>query len=637
MTVVQHALFVAGRGLVCFSLFVLRDFLVSQDIPVVIYLLFAIPVAAAWFMVAHMRRPGTSKRSAKQGSILLVNGVLLSSSMLLFISGIRKAGPVRALLLDAMDLMPTIPKNSNAGKALLMFALGFCLLCVNGNEEAEMGSYDPFVGTCSVLLGLLTDRLQRRHARIDTNKMGGYYRLQGMSLLSCLWCITPLLVYAYWQQGSPEQDGLLKSPWWFPLSWRGIFVLLFTAPFYIVLRSLLYRQRERTIAQGKPQNRILLFVGIVAFLFIIDALWGGRWMTKWMFFAVIFLGFGLHLSQNKEDQHGFPDMNRAYNSRFSRLSEHVRKIIKHIFSHSDSSRIFIFLCINLAFMFIELLYGVWTNSLGLISDAGHMLFDCCALGIGLYASYVSKIKPNEVFTYGFGRVEVLSGFVNGIFLLFIGVFVMIESIERLFETPEIENTQALLVVSVLGLIVNLIGLTFFHGHAHGGHGHSHGGGSCCDGHGTNQNVRGIFLHILADTLGSVGVIGSSLLIKYFNWHLADPLCSMMISVLIMGSVVPLVQDCSKILLQMQPAHSEHAIRKVLQLASEIEGVVSYSNPHFWDFCPGHTVGSFVLHCTPSVDHAVVLHKAKQLFSDHHVNLKDLCVEIRKDGGAHVYA
>jgi zinc transporter 5/7 len=121
-----------------------------------------------------------------------------------------------------------------------------------------------------------------------------------------------------------------------------------------------------------------------------------------------------------------------------------------------------FLVINLLFMFVEAIYGFWNNSLGLISDAAHMCFDCTALFIGLYASYMAKFTSDKVYTYGYGRYEVLSGFVNGIFLIFVAFSVLAESIERILEPPEI-TTDNLLLVSVLGLLVNLVGLYWFHG------------------------------------------------------------------------------------------------------------------------------------------------------------------------------
>ncbi|KAI0296031.1 cation efflux family-domain-containing protein [Russula brevipes] len=136
---------------------------------------------------------------------------------------------------------------------------------------------------------------------------------------------------------------------------------------------------------------------------------------------------------------------------------------------------FLFPCTNLSYMMVQMLYGVWTNSLGLISDAIHMGFDCMAIGVGLFASIMATWPPNERFTYGYGRIETLSGFANGIFLLLISIFIIFEATQRLLDPPEM-NTNQLLLVSSLGLVINLFGMLAMGGHAHHGHSHGHGHG-----------------------------------------------------------------------------------------------------------------------------------------------------------------
>jgi zinc transporter 5/7 len=131
----------------------------------------------------------------------------------------------------------------------------------------------------------------------------------------------------------------------------------------------------------------------------------------------------------------------------------------------------------MAFMFVELLYGYMSNSLGLISDAFHMLFDCMALFIGLSASYISQLKNSDnEYTYGYTKIETISGLFNGIFLVFISYNILCESVERIYEPIKIKD-DGLITVAVLGLIVNMIGLVFFHDFHHHGeecsHGHSH--------------------------------------------------------------------------------------------------------------------------------------------------------------------
>ncbi|KAF1769656.1 hypothetical protein GCK72_001473 [Caenorhabditis remanei] len=266
------------------------------------------------------------------------------------------------------------------------------------------------------------------------------------------------------------------------------------------------------------------------------------------------------------------------------LMRFMKDTLNEILANNDSRRIFWFLCVNLGFCGIEFLYGFWTNSLGLISDGFHMLFDCSALVMGLVASVMARWPPSKHFTFGFGRVEILSGFINALFLCVIALFILIEALERLFDPPNI-NTDRLLFVAVSGLLVNLFGMYSLgeHGHSHGGssHGHSHGGGgSHSHGHSHgNANMQGVFLHVLADTLGSVFVIISTLLIQWFGWVWVDPLCSLILSLLIIGSVYPLLVSSVNTLLQDIPEEDEfeYHVNEIL----EIEHVESYSNAHMW--------------------------------------------------------
>ncbi|KAI9440478.1 hypothetical protein H4582DRAFT_1937084 [Lactarius indigo] len=151
----------------------------------------------------------------------------------------------------------------------------------------------------------------------------------------------------------------------------------------------------------------------------------------------------------------------------------ARAHLNTIMSNPESRKIFYFLMLNLTYMMIQMLYGIWTNSLGLISDAIHMGFDCMAIGVGLFASIMATWPPNERFTYGYGRIETLSGFANGIFLILISIFIIFEGIQRLLDPPEM-NTNQLLLVSAVGLGINLFGMVAMGGHAHHGHSHSHG-------------------------------------------------------------------------------------------------------------------------------------------------------------------
>ncbi|KIJ55441.1 hypothetical protein M422DRAFT_57868 [Sphaerobolus stellatus SS14] len=172
----------------------------------------------------------------------------------------------------------------------------------------------------------------------------------------------------------------------------------------------------------------------------------------------------------------------------SNFSRAASAYLKTILSNPESRKIFYFLMLNLSYMGVQVVYGIITNSLGLISDAIHMAFDCMAIAMGLFASVAATWMPNEQYTYGYGRIETLSGFANGIFLLLISVFIVFEAIQRLIDPPEMSTNQ-LLLVSTLGLGVNLFGMFAMGGHHHGGHSHSHGGGHSHSSHSPSTHVH----------------------------------------------------------------------------------------------------------------------------------------------------
>ena len=251
-------------------------------------------------------------------------------------------------------------------------------------------------------------------------------------------------------------------------------------------------------------------------------------------------------------------------------------LLHSILKEKDSRSIFYFMCLNFTFMLVQLSYGFLTGSLGLLSDSIHMFFDCLALVVGLCAAVMSKWPPNARFPYGYGKVDTLSGFANGIFLMIISVEIIYEAVERLSSGSEMHRLGELLVVSIAGLAVNLVGIfSFEHGHAHHGHDHGHD-----HSHG-NENMHGIFLHILADTLGSVAVVISTILVHYSGWSGYDPLASCFIAILIFASAVPLVSSTAKTLLLTLPADTEYNVRETLAGVSTLRGVVSYTVPKFW--------------------------------------------------------
>ena len=236
----------------------------------------------------------------------------------------------------------------------------------------------------------------------------------------------------------------------------------------------------------------------------------------------------------------------------------------------ETRSIFSFLLLNTSFMFVQLLYSFRSKSLGLLSDSLHMALDCTSLFLGLCAGVLAKKPANAKFPLGLKYLETLAGFANGVLLIGIVCGIFVEAVERIFtKTVVIRDTTELLIVSILGLLVNLVGLVAFdHGHAGG-----------CDGH--SDNMRGIFLHILADTLGSVGVIISTILTKIFNNALFDPIASVLIALLILVSSIPLIESSSlPLLLKLDDKH-HNLVKEALNRIQSTPGIVSYTTPRFW--------------------------------------------------------
>lgn len=364
---------------------------------------------------------------------------------------------------------------------------------------------------------------------------------------------------------------------------------------------------------------------------------------------------------------------------------------RSILADKTSRNLFFFLCLNLSFAFVELTYGIWSNSLGLISDSFHMFFDCTALLAGLAASVISRWRSNDSFSYGYVRAEVLAGFVNGLFLIFTAFFIFSEGVERALEPPDVHH-ERLLPVSVAGLLVNLVGIFVFqhgghghshgdgghghshslfngslnhghshgghdhkhadkhgghghshdgHGHSHGGHGHSHGGhGHSHGGHddhcqdellhtpgkgSSKQILQGVLLHIIADTLGSVGVIISALLMQKYDLMIADPICSMLIALLIGVSVVPLLRESIGILMQRTPPSLDNALPECYQRVQQLQGVYNLQEPHFWTLCTDVYIGTLKLLVAPDADTRWILSQTHHIFTQ--AGVRQLYVQI----------
>jgi len=184
----------------------------------------------------------------------------------------------------------------------------------------------------------------------------------------------------------------------------------------------------------------------------------------------------------------------------------------------------------------EFVGAIYSNSLALLADAGHMLTDVAALGLSFFALWFSTKPATPSKTYGFYRVEILAALLNGVFLVMVALYVLYEAYGRFLDPPDVRAELMLLVASG-GLIANLASATILFGKQS-----------------ESLNVRGAFSHVLSDALGSVGAVLASLVIILFGWIWADAVISAVVAILILSSSWTLIRGAVDILLEGAPAH-----------------------------------------------------------------------------------
>ncbi len=188
------------------------------------------------------------------------------------------------------------------------------------------------------------------------------------------------------------------------------------------------------------------------------------------------------------------------------------------------------------YMMIEAIGGFLTNSLALLSDAGHMLSDSISLMVALIAFRLAEKKASHNKTFGYKRFEILAAVINGVALILISLYIIYEAIERFSHPPEVATT-GMLTISIIGLIVNvLVAWIMLRG------GDTEG----------NLNIRGAYLHVLSDMLGSVGAILAAVLIIFFGWGWADPLASVIVAILVLRSGYNVTKDAIHVLMEGTP-------------------------------------------------------------------------------------
>ncbi|NQX59594.1 cation diffusion facilitator family transporter [Paenibacillus qinlingensis] len=241
----------------------------------------------------------------------------------------------------------------------------------------------------------------------------------------------------------------------------------------------------------------------------------------------------------------------------------------HHHGHSGNKQgLLIALGITASIMVLELVGGLWTNSLALLSDSGHMLSDAGALALSLLALWFTAKPSSARLSFGFHRIEILAALFNAVTLFVIAGLIIWEAIER-FLHPAAVASGSMMLIACIGLIANLLSAWSLmrKGDVHG-----------------NLNLRSAYLHILGDALGSVGAIIAGAVMLLFGWYVADPIISIVVSLLILRGAWGVLKSTLHILMEGTP--SSVSMDSVKQVLEGIEGVIDVHDLHVWTITSG---------------------------------------------------
>jgi cobalt-zinc-cadmium efflux system protein len=246
-------------------------------------------------------------------------------------------------------------------------------------------------------------------------------------------------------------------------------------------------------------------------------------------------------------------------------------------------------------MIAEAAGGWLVNSLALIADAGHMLTDVCALALTLGAIWFAARPATSKKTYGYYRLEILAAFINGIALVLLSIWVIYEAVQRWQSPPEIAGFE-LTLIAAGGLVVNLIAAYLLHSD------HKH-----------DLNMRGAWLHVMGDLLGSVTAIVAGLLILTLGWFWADAVCSVLISLIIIFGAWRLIMESVNVLLEGTPRHIN--LSAVESAILQTDGVAGVHDLHVWTISSGIDALSAHISHDESVIHSELLAVIRQKLHD----------------------
>lgn len=273
---------------------------------------------------------------------------------------------------------------------------------------------------------------------------------------------------------------------------------------------------------------------------------------------------------------------------------------------NNQKKILIAALITASYMLVEVIGGLWVNSVALVADGVHMMTDALALGLAWWGFYMSHKPATARMTFGFQRIQILTAFVNGFTLLLIVGGIIFMAIHRILEPQQVMGKE-MFIIAVIGLLNNLFVFWLLH-----------------SGDQSNMNMRGATLHFLGDTLGSVAVIAGAIIIFYTGWMLVDPLLSIVMAAIIAVGAYRLTKESGHILLEGVPAGYE--IQCIADdLEKHFEYLTGVHHIHLWAI--NEELVMMTLDAKIDLDHVndATLSEIKQYLLDvhkiHHVTLQ----------------
>ncbi|NQX68015.1 cation transporter [Paenibacillus alba] len=295
---------------------------------------------------------------------------------------------------------------------------------------------------------------------------------------------------------------------------------------------------------------------------------------------------------HKGDEHASHSHSQGHDHDHGHGHGHGHHHGHHHHGHSGNKRgLIIALGITASIMILEFVGGLWTNSLALLSDSGHMLSDAGSLALSLMALWFAAKPTSASKSYGFHRTEILTALFNAVTLFLIAGFIIWEAFGRFTHPPVVASGSMMLIASV-GLIANLLSAWSLmrQGDVH-----------------SNLNLRSAYLHILGDALGSVGAIVAGGVMLIFGWYAADPIISVIVALLILKGAWAVLKSTVHILMEGTPAAVSHGDVQIM--LEGIEGVINVHDLHIWTITSGLDSLSCHLLIADDRDSQVILQQA----------------------------